>query len=845
MTTTGAAWGRDLNLDRHVLRGHSAGPLDRDLLLLQAAPAPNVTADTAPRPSDVADVRFVPRIRAAFAPVINAFGVRVDTATGEVEALATPPAPPLLRNLSVDAIVSLHDASQPGGQRDLPAAPIRVHVHGAVTAAWLGPARLSIHQGADGQRLGVLAQFDDGTVGDLTHHRGITWASAGAAVAVDPVTGELTGTAVSGPVRITATLPADLGGGTATGDVAVMPAWGADPAAPPVATLVGGPGRAAADRVPNVLFVAEGFTATQAGEFADVAGELARKLQSETATSPFNLLRGSINYWCAFVPSPQGGVTALHELRVAGTAGTELPAPAAPDPNTTYGLAQLLYEVGLPVPADATATLAAKRAEWTALFPSVGIAATDTALFDRWRRLSDRRLANERDSALGLAAGQRPAALVRRPPWFIGFHPLRRTTRAHLDGFLTALTDGPGGPVIGRTWVSRPVAGKDRNLVMALCAGAPGGGGLEPDWSDRLLRTTDLVISGLVSTLDVRLAPAAGRQVDVDPYPVPRNPNGTVIVENQVLATFAHETAHAFGLGEEYGGLGTLPAGDTDMLERARARANVQPGGDLSSPLTATLVKWRWPRLRRAGKVVAPVLPVGARAYLVLLAPGHGREFSPGDTVRLRQALTDGARAVATSGPLTVVSITTNTATGNDEVRVDDQTGTLVAGAYLADSVLCEPVPAPPSAAAAGDAYAELMAQAIRAHITSSHGPLNAPRGSPTRPCARMADPAQIQDPTNLPPGLPPGRPLRTNHIVGLYEGGEHHDCGTFHPTGICMMRQLVVPAIDPRGAGATPNPGKPYRFCHVCQYVLVDRIDPRLHRELDQKLVAKEYPQP
>jgi len=316
MTITSATWVHDRSFDRHVLRGHSTGPLDRDLLLLQAAPDPDVTADATPRPSDVADVRFVPRIRAAFAPVINAFGVRVDTATGEVEALTTPPAPPLLRNLSVDAIVSLHDASQPSGQRDLPAAPIRVHVHGGVTAAWLSPARLSIHQGADGQRLGVLAQFDDGTVGELTHHRGITWASAGAAVAVDPVTGALTGTALSGPVRITASLPADLGGGTATGDVAVLPAWGADPAAPPAATLVAGPGRAAMQRVPNALFLAEGFTTAQAAEFVDVAGELVRQLLGGrlcrrilTRCAPFAPAGAAAPHGVGFRPSRRYRVT--------------------------------------------------------------------------------------------------------------------------------------------------------------------------------------------------------------------------------------------------------------------------------------------------------------------------------------------------------------------------------------------------------------------------------------------------------------------------------------------------------------------------------------------------------
>jgi hypothetical protein len=81
-----------------------------------------------------------------------------------------------------------------------------------------------------------------------------------------------------------------------------------------------------------------------------------------------------------------------------------------------------------------------------------------------------------------------------------------------------------------------------------------------------------------------------------------------------------------------------------------------------------------------------------------------------------------------------------------------------------------------------------------------------------------------------VPSGLPKGRPANRANIVGLYEGGNQFDCGIFHPAGLCIMR---VQLSD-----------KNARFCHVCRYLIVDRVDPIFHKELDA-LYAAEYPEP
>jgi hypothetical protein len=854
MTTTSVAWAQGFGADMHLVRGQTTGRLDELLFLFQSPGAP-VLLSAVPRPADVRSVRFNPRIRAPAAAVITAHGVSVDTATGEVTALPAAPARPV-RNFIVDCEVTITDANAPGGQRMLPLASVRVHIHAARTGAWLSPSPLSIRRNSPGQRLSVLAQFNEGAAGpaqdtvcEITATRGVTWAPGPAAVGVDPSSGALTGNALSGPVAVTANLPARVGGGTASGTVAVLDGWAALPAAVRAATLIAGPGRPRLADVPNILLVAEGFTAAERPLFEQVARDAVDELRTAPATSPYNLLKDSINYWAVHLPSPQLGLTVRHDLgveaRLGGPVGLEVPVPRRPDPAaaTAFELDELIHEVGLPVPADAAAavTFATKSADWAALY-NVAMARVTAGVFAQWKRLADRRRASERDTALGLASGDSPAVTVRLPNRYIGPHPLR-STRQQLDLFLATVTDGVGGPVIGTTWTRQPVAGKDRDLIFALCRGARTGGGVEPDPADR--RRSLLVTSSLVSTVETLLTTVGGsREVNVAPHPVPTAPNGSIVTDRRVLAMIAHETAHTFELEEEYGGQGTITATD---LHLPRLGTNTQAADDVrpapGPAVSGVLVKWRWPRLGRAGQLAAGLVAGGGGVFRAQLVAGHAAQFAglaaPNDKVRLRQPLINGAQTVRLSGPLDIVGIT------GDEVRVRDPAGTLAAADYPALSVLCQPVPAPPSAAAAGDTHAELLPQVIRAEITRTGGPLNAPRATPQRACVPTFDETQIQDATNLPGGLPPGRPKFRNWIVGLYEGGCGFDCGVYHPTGICNMRQLQVPSVDPRTGNPTPNAGAIYRFCVVCQYALVDRIDPRVHRELDRRVIGPEYPQP
>jgi hypothetical protein len=111
-----------------------------------------------------------------------------------------------------------------------------------------------------------------------------------------------------------------------------------------------------------------------------------------------------------------------------------------------------------------------------------------------------------------------------------------------------------------------------------------------------------------------------------------------------------------------------------------------------------------------------------------------------------------------------------------------------------------------------------LAAAPILTHIAVSNGPLNAPSATPGAACVASGNSGSVMTPTNLP--VLSRTPRVKADIIGIYEGGDHHDCGVFRPAGRCRMRDSDVITIP---------------FCHVCRYVIVDTVDPTKHGELDK----------
>src|SRR5262245_12968510 len=166
--------------DLHILRG---GPPTALWKLLQVS-TPNGPDDTTVTTFDVYkaqhnDVDIALRPVSDFDEVgtkfviSNGSRIEIDQSTGLLSAGTPAPPEPTVHNFIVEGAVTRNGtAAIPKGR-----AKIRVFVHQSVARIWMSPTRLSVHRpDATGDsntnyRFNVRAEFDDGTVADITPTR--------------------------------------------------------------------------------------------------------------------------------------------------------------------------------------------------------------------------------------------------------------------------------------------------------------------------------------------------------------------------------------------------------------------------------------------------------------------------------------------------------------------------------------------------------------------------------------------------------------------------------------------------------------------------------------------------
>jgi hypothetical protein len=462
--------------DFHVLAGQTSGKLGEMVVIIDDTPARYFASDIPT--GNAITVKFVVEPVGGSAPA----GVTVFP-NGAI-AIAT--------TATVTFFVVRIEVSDGNGVfKTKPRLRVQVH-RGLATSGpkvWLTPQKLSIHRGADGQGLSLFAEFDDGTIGDITDLPDLTWelvnGAADSSKLFIGLRGGLAGSTDHAVVPVHVTLPPSWGGLTATAQVEVLPPWGT--ATTPdalVARLVKG-NAAAKDAVPNLLFLPEGFT--DRTEFENTVTQLVDKLRTDARSSPFDWLKDDVNYWSAWIPAPSNekGTSVIHEMKTLTRKGR-------------------LF--GVSPPTDR---------------PTPGVV-----------------LADERNSTLGLSVGGRlnleNQVSTVRITWYS-----RRTQRTHLDKFIEALT-APGAPTIGLTWTT----GKDYGSVIALVAGAHYAG-TRTGPTDALIAPA---LDGAQET-ELRKVSAFGNRMEHLPYDVPKTPalNGRMVVAHEVCHSFGLGDEYSYG----------------------------------------------------------------------------------------------------------------------------------------------------------------------------------------------------------------------------------------------------------------------------------------------------------
>ena len=909
MAVTGIRWLINHGYDIHLVGGQTSRRLDEILVL----DLDNGSVVFGHSPPAGVQVTFTAEFRGA----PNNHGVTFNPDTGVVTAPNTTTPPPALRNFIIRA-----DVTDPGATQIIEPISIRVHLHSVINVLRLTPDPLTIRPDADGFQLTLLAEFEDGTIGDITDFPGLTWSSdAPNKVSVDPQSGELKTTSPPGDsANIKVTLSSALGGNTAEAQVRTAAAWGQSLEV----TWVNGKGKSKLKEAVNVLFVSEGFLSSEKTQFQSVVRSIVERLMKSRSTRPFDLFQNSVNYWMAFVPSSNAGVSVLPECYTRNTSdplvrkGSALSLPVAPTSSpaaTPWNFQELLHEIGLPVLSDVIGRPLEGGTDpvlpdLQTLYGSKVTRDRVQTLFPTWQgTVSSRVLLNELDTAFGLAQGERTRVEEVRESHWIFFNSRRMTlnflfslgteletdldagnvanvrtkfqtggvqlskatvitnevpntrwlvtdmdtgrvfsvrdeglphlniyenfTLKHFDKFLENLT--VNSVKVGDTWSK----GKDRGLVCFIArTGRKGGVNFGRYFSVSL---GDEDEHNITTAVDV----GSGQTIHtIDPMPIPST------VSTLTVATVAHETAHAdqFGnLGDEYSNFGRLQIPEK-RAARLNSRGNLQSLKALlvdvnnpSSGIDGKKIKWArddvseelWPRIQVAGvlkekpRLIGPIDPVtGTQRNLeIILEPQHGKPFQKLDKdivsshLRARPLL----NKPTLSSPMSIIKVNVD----KIETRLFGGVADIDPDHFPAGSIIL--VPSVELLQPAGIRTLPIVARFIRDHITSTGKPLKSSRNV-SGACVNV-DQILSRTPDNLPPGIKVGKPKFRAWIAGLYEGGDTFNCNVFHSTGVCLMRWTrFVP-------GAA---GQIYQFCHVCQYIMVDNIDPTKHGVIDQDYNAR-----
>ena len=824
-------WDFGTDRDIHLLRGTTSRPLtDTGLRVVdENGDQPSAGNYLLTTPQDSIDFRpQFKRTSPLGSDHENAdIGIRVDRKTGAVTA--TPSPSRTKNNFVMEIQGKNHDNSVSNVET------IRVHVHDSVTEAWLTPDSLTVRPAllpvtANGEslnfRFGVRARFDTGVVGDLTLNHGVQWASAGPSGPnnnVDVATGRLQLVAGDGPTAtpptVTATLPASLGGATTpAATVRIRQPWESEPDRPQAHIVVGSawPGTLQPDRVPNVLFVPDGFRKEDEELFKGIVDKVVHHLKTDRLTRPFDLLSTSMNFWRVFWPASTLGISVRSEVFTFPDEGrtwaAAVPIIARPPDTGKWYLAHLIYAVGLPVPADAGRSVTEIKNEWDAVL-NVGSWPSNLAgLIGDWKQVANRTFIEELDEFPGMSYGRPPAANSDDNTWL----DLHAERASGLRAFCRPLEASNGvttetGNRLGDVWVTNDfkLYDFDNTDLIVLMSCLNGGRALNSFGYMAMSRGAD----------GYRIAvKRVGNRWHLDL----KSPPDEITTDR--CRTAAHELGHSFGLGDEYVNFdGQFPDSDKDLEWYGNLQSEASARG-ANGKISGAEIKWSWHRIRKAAVIAGAIHadPAGAGHFIVPLEAKQALQFKKGDVAKLRVRLEGKPLQKGHKTLEKLLEIADHPV--EDAVVVKALSGPPLTEAEVTEyprrSILYTPTPRFRQEGAVFP-FADLLASNVRDEISSRKGPLTAV------PC--KTDRRDVQKPDLSGITLPGFLCFKhKTRVVGLYAGGKRWACGIFHPAGACIMRN--------EHDGHT-------EFCAVCRYVLVDFIDPSRHSEIDRDY-AEIYPQ-
>ena len=573
------------------------------------------------------------------------------------------------------------------------------------------------------------------------------------------------------------------------------------------------------DESTNILFLAEGFDSNHQNLFDTLVRKIVRRFFTPRY-KPFNHLRNDIIIWKAFTPSPAG-------------------------------------ELGLT----------------TNLYRSASNSVTSSGASITGNEI----LKQATNSFFGLYYPKRPSDPVLTNAFHVSGdprrYPLEMDYHNCLIRFIATLAEhGNATNRIGRFWFKQDGSyGKDVGFVFIIHYSSPtiNREGNYGHFIPTLFRADNL------NNAQFQLNPAIGMGNNSAPLRVK-----TIIpdvrthsqirtqLKNSLIAeitdTVAHEIGHSFVLGDEYengGNNNTFTHFDNISSHRF-----ILHGSAANMQIDPQLLKWRpLHRIRKADRIITASFNhsnINNIKLTISIKAGNIRRWRVGESVFIREFQTRNLTArTAYAGVemdlpfFRILPVLSNTSAGESPLTLFSNVAiTAISGNKLEVSIQAVNLPTHLSTLSTANLRAALD------NMNLVNGAIYVPKKKQNGTPLHLIDeeivsfmtngnPSQTPNPTHQPlssnqsncnnvnnnPDSPPahainisgGRrrfPRNSFEVIGAYEGGEHGVCQNYRPTGFCKMRSAEDKTIT------TPaNRRITYRskFCHVCQYLIVMRVNP------------------
>ncbi len=604
----------------------------------------------------------------------------------------------------------------------------------------------------------------------------------------------------------------------------------------------------------NMLFLPEGFTSSASDKkmFAKAVRKVQQSLFTCRRHEPFGALKDSFNVFSAYESSANDLTTTGFKIKDNSASsvpkGIRLP-PGRKDynvPDNKFSVSDLVNVVGLPKRGENRS-----RNELKTLWSGQSLTGyadekINNAVVNGWKASTSIGILSARDTFFGLILGNRDAdqrwfldsnPVINRPTndeatdtnltsfvnavynWFRTRGSRRTVTldpRRHppeLFGYAqesrdsavmryigsSALKTAPN-TVVGGEWVPTPGTFiQSRGLVSILMKDAVLGGA----------NFNNNTITGL--TLDA--GKILGFEYDsgntATQKAMRRKPGSEPRLNLlDVINTVSHEFGHSFNLGDEYEGQDGDATASSAPYDNISAFGTIQlnPALPNSRKINPALVKWaNLPRITRAARLIANATKAGSNIEVMIESDWVGPfdlAMHKAETVVLRNwnPADDGAQLANTTevGNLSVSSA--DYSTGKIVLSGPGIPGTLPATFGPGSMIYVQRTNDESQPLA-------LIEREVLAHLTSKQLPLN-----------KDTNNQKSKDGNDVPVSIEGDfkAPCSASTLIGVFEGANYVSGKMYRPAGACKMRLK---------AGG---------FCHVCKWLITNRVDPNRHIWVD-----------